>query len=63
MFSKLFTVWGPDPAYKMPEENSEKGEFCNNCMSKSNPVLCHENYFLNINLYNEMYNRFCYFIF
>jgi len=24
----LFTVWGPDPGYKMPEENSEKGECC-----------------------------------
>jgi len=21
-------VWGPDPGYKMPEENSEKGECC-----------------------------------
>lgn len=34
MCSKLLTVWGPDPAYKMPEENNEKGEFSNNCMSK-----------------------------
>jgi hypothetical protein len=30
MSSKLFTVWGPDPGYKMPEENSEKGEYCDN---------------------------------
>ena len=26
LYSHLFTVWGPDPGYKMPEENSEKGE-------------------------------------
>jgi len=27
-YPHLFTVWGPDPGYKMPEENSEKGECC-----------------------------------
>ena len=26
----MLTVWGPDPGYKMSEENSEKGECCSN---------------------------------
>jgi hypothetical protein len=34
MWYTLFAVWGPDPAYKMPEENSEKGESCNNYVSE-----------------------------